>query len=140
MTNGEAVKLVLEAGAMSCGGEVFVTKMPVMRIVDLAQAMIALLAPAFDMDPQKVPLSFIGGRSGEKLYEELLTAEEMSRALETERLFLILPALQGISGKIQYSYRGGPAGLYSETICLGSGTPPDRTGDQGFLDYQWHLG
>ncbi len=30
----------------------------------------------------------------------------MSRALETERLFLILPALQGISGKIQYSYRG----------------------------------
>lgn len=106
MTNEEAIKLVLEAGVMSCGGEVFVTKMPVMRIVDLAQAMIALLAPAFAIDPQKIPIKFIGGRSGEKLYEELLTAEEMSRALETERLFLILPALQGISGKIQYSYRG----------------------------------
>ena len=106
MTNEEAVKLVLEAGVMSCGGEVFVTKMPVMRIVDLAQAMVTLLAPAFAIDPQKIPLRFIGGRPGEKLYEELLTAEEMSRALETERLFLILPALQGISGKIQYSYRG----------------------------------
>jgi FlaA1/EpsC-like NDP-sugar epimerase len=106
MTNEEAVKLVLEAGIMSCGGEVFVTKMPVMRIVDLAQAMIALLAPVYGLDPLKIPVRFIGGRSGEKLYEELLTEEEMSRALETEHLFLILPTLQEITRKIQYSYRG----------------------------------
>jgi FlaA1/EpsC-like NDP-sugar epimerase len=106
MTNEEAVRLVLEACFMSCGGEVFVTKMPVMRIPDLAQAMIALLAPVYGIDSQKIPTRFVGVRSGEKLYEELLTAEEMGRALETEHMFAVLPALQGISRKIHYSYRG----------------------------------
>ena len=105
MTNQEAVRLVLQACVMTCGGEVFVTKMPVMRIVDLAQAMIKLLAPAYGLDPQKIPVRFIGIRSGEKLYEELLTTEEMSRALETKHMFAILPTLPDFSGKIQYSYQ-----------------------------------
>ncbi|MFZ2087366.1 MAG: SDR family NAD(P)-dependent oxidoreductase [Desulfobaccales bacterium] len=105
MTNKEAVRLVLEACVMTCGGEVFVTKMPVMRISDLAQAMTCLLAPAYGFDPQKVPACFIGIRSGEKLYEELLTMEEMGRALETKHMFAILPTLQNFHVKIQYSYQ-----------------------------------
>jgi FlaA1/EpsC-like NDP-sugar epimerase len=106
MTNEEAVRLVLEACAMTCGGEVFVTKMPVMRIKDLARAMIALLAPMYGWDPQDIPIQFMGVRSGEKLYEELLTVEETVRVLETERMFAILPSLQGFSGKVQYNYKG----------------------------------
>jgi FlaA1/EpsC-like NDP-sugar epimerase len=106
MTNKEAVKLVLEACVMACGGEVFVTKMPVMRIPDLAKAMVALLAPVYDLDPQKILMRFIGIRPGEKLYEELLTTEEMSRALETDHMFVVLPVLPSISGKIQYIYKG----------------------------------
>jgi FlaA1/EpsC-like NDP-sugar epimerase len=106
MTNEEAVRLVLEACAMTCGGEVFVTKMPVMRILDLAKAMIALLAPVYGLEPHEVRTRFIGVRSGEKLYEELLTVEEMGRVLETERMFAILPSLQGFSGKVQYNYKG----------------------------------
>jgi FlaA1/EpsC-like NDP-sugar epimerase len=106
MTNEEAVKLVLEACVMACGGEVFVTKMPVMRIPDLAKAMIALLAPVYGLDPQKILMRFIGIRPGEKLYEELLTTEEMSRALETDHMFVVLPVLPSISGKIQYIYKG----------------------------------
>jgi FlaA1/EpsC-like NDP-sugar epimerase len=106
MTLKEAVKLVLEACVMSCGGEVFVTKMPVMRIPDLAQAMIKLLAPEYGFVPKKIPIRFIGVRSGEKLYEELLTVEEMDRALETENMFVILPFHQSFYGKIQYSYKG----------------------------------
>jgi FlaA1/EpsC-like NDP-sugar epimerase len=106
MTNEEAVKLVLEASVMACGGEVFVTKMPVMRIPDLAKAMVALLAPVYGLDPQKILTRFIGIRPGEKLYEELLTTEEMSRALETDHMFVVLPVLPSISGKIQYIYKG----------------------------------
>jgi FlaA1/EpsC-like NDP-sugar epimerase len=68
--------------------------------------MIALLAPAYGFDPQKIPMRFIGIRSGEKLFEELLTSEEMSRALETEHMVVILPSLQGFTGKIHYSYKG----------------------------------
>jgi FlaA1/EpsC-like NDP-sugar epimerase len=106
MTLKEAVKLVLEACVISCGGEVFVTKMPVMRIPDLAQAMIELLAPAYGFVPKKIPIRFMGVRSGEKLYEELLTVEEMDRALETENMFVILPFHQSFYRKIQYSYKG----------------------------------
>ena len=105
MTNEEAVRLVLEACAMTCGGEVFVTKMPVMRIVDLARAMTALLAPMYGWEPHDIPIQFVGVRSGEKLYEELLTVEETVRVLETERMFAILPSLQGFSGKVQYNYK-----------------------------------
>jgi FlaA1/EpsC-like NDP-sugar epimerase len=105
MTNEEAVRLVLEACAMTCGGEVFVTKMPVMRIMDLARAMIALLAPIYGRNSQEIPLRFVGIRSGEKLYEELLTVEETVRVLETERMFAILPSLQGFSDKVQYNYK-----------------------------------
>lgn len=106
MTTREAVKLVLEASVLACGGEVFVTKMPVMRIVDLAQAMIDLLAPAYGFSPQEISLKIVGVRSGERLHEELLTAEEMDRTLETERLFVILPSLQGLAGTTSYSYHG----------------------------------
>lgn len=106
MTNKEAVKLVLEACLMACGGEVFVTKMPVMRIPDLAQAMIVLLAPAYGFDPQEISIQFVGARSGEKLYEELLTIEEMGRALETDRMFAILPSLSSISPHGHYNYKG----------------------------------
>jgi len=106
MTSKDAVKLVLEACVLACGGEVFVTKMPVMRIVDLAQAMVDLLAPAYGFPPQKIPLQFVGIRSGERLHEELLTVQEMDRTLETERLFVVLPSLRGLAGKTNYSYKG----------------------------------
>jgi FlaA1/EpsC-like NDP-sugar epimerase len=106
MTNEEAVKLMLEACVLACGGEVFVTKMPVMRIVDLAQAMIDLLAPAYGFAPPKIPLQFVGVRSGERLHEELLTVEEMDRTLETDRLFVVLPSLRELSGKTRYNYQG----------------------------------
>jgi FlaA1/EpsC-like NDP-sugar epimerase len=106
MTNEEAVRLVLEAGAMTCGGEVFVTKMPVMRILDLAQAMVSLLAPLYGWEPHEIRTRFVGVRSGEKLYKELLTVEEMGRVLETERMFAILPSLRGFSEKVQYHYKG----------------------------------
>jgi FlaA1/EpsC-like NDP-sugar epimerase len=69
MTIPEASQLVIQAGAMGRGGEIFVLDMghPV-RIVDLAEEMIRLsgLKPGEDID-----LEFVGLRPGEKLYEEL---------------------------------------------------------------------
>lgn len=70
----EACKLVLEAGTMGNGGEIFVFDMgkPV-KIVDLAKRMIALSGA------KNVEIKFTGLRDGEKLYEEVLNEEEVSK-------------------------------------------------------------
>ncbi len=74
MTIPEACQLVLEAGTMGKGGEIFVFDMGVpVRIVDLAEKMIKL--SGFDPYTQ-IAIEFSGLRPGEKLYEELLSDEE----------------------------------------------------------------
>jgi len=82
MTIPEAVELVLRAGAMAEGGEVFVLDMgePV-RIYDLAVKMINLsgLQVLDEKNPNgDIPIDIIGLRPGEKLYEELLVGGEFS--------------------------------------------------------------
>ena len=74
MTIPEACQLVLEAGAMGKGGEIFVFDMgkPV-KIVDLAYKMIRLAGKVPEADIQVV---YSGLRPGEKLYEELLNNSE----------------------------------------------------------------
>ncbi len=74
MTIPEAVLLVMQAGEMGRGGEVFVLDMgdPV-KIVDMAKQLIRL----HGLEPEKdIPIEFIGMRPGEKMFEELLKAEE----------------------------------------------------------------
>ena len=70
----EACKLVLEAGTMGHGGEIFVFDMgkPV-KIVDLAKRMISLSGA------KNVEIKFTGLRDGEKLYEEVLNAQETTK-------------------------------------------------------------
>ena len=79
MTIKEACQLVLEAGAMGRGGETYIFDMgKQVKIVDLAFKMIRLN----DLEPETdIKIKYIGLRSGEKLYEELLT--DASRILPT---------------------------------------------------------
>ena len=80
MTIPESVALVLQAGAMGTGGEVFVLDMgePV-RIVDLATDMIRLSGLTLGED---IEIRFSGVRPGEKLYEELFFSEENAERTE----------------------------------------------------------
>lgn len=95
MTKEEAVALVAEAAQVAEGGEVFVTKMPVMRIVDVVTALQRMLAPQFDCAPEDFKVKVVGKRPGEKVYEELLSDEECSRSRETQKFFVIRPAVAG---------------------------------------------
>lgn len=89
MTIPEAVHLVIQAGAMAKGGEVFVLDMgePV-RIVDLAINLIRFsgLEPGKDIE-----IKITGIRPGEKLFEELLTAEEGSDSTRHKRIYIARP-------------------------------------------------
>ncbi len=89
MTIPEAVQLVIQAGAMGRGGEVFVLDMgkPV-KIVDLARDLIALSGLEPEVD---IAIEFTGLRPGEKLYEELLTAEEGVNATRHAQIFVARP-------------------------------------------------
>jgi len=86
MLNSEACLLVMEAGAIGKGGEVFVLDMgkPI-RILDLAREMIKLAG--FEPD-KEIPITFIGPRPGEKLFEEVLTAEEGTSATKYKRILI----------------------------------------------------
>ena len=98
MSVEEAVELVLNSVTEAKGGEVFVTKMPVMKIEDLAIAMIEELAP------NEIEVTEIGSKPGEKLYEELMSDEETRRTIELDKFFSVLPAFRGIYSDIDYNY------------------------------------
>jgi UDP-N-acetylglucosamine 4,6-dehydratase len=80
ITLPQAVDLVLHALATMEGGEIFIPKIPSMRVVDLAAAM----APG-------MPRDIIGIRPGEKLHELMITADESRHAIDSGSTFVVLP-------------------------------------------------
>ena len=112
MSIEEAVELVIRSCAFARGGEVFITKMPVIRIEDLAKVMIEELSLAYARKASDIGIEVIGSKPGEKLYEELMSDEETRRAVELEEFFSVLPAFRGIYGDIDYTYPG----LLNDTV------------------------
>lgn len=104
MSIQDAVRLIIDSADIAQGGEVFITKMPVLRIRDLAEVMIEQLAPVYGHDPRSVEIQIIGTKPGEKLYEELMSQEETRRAVELSRYFAVLPAFRGLYRDIDYGY------------------------------------
>jgi len=82
ITLNQGVNFVLSSLAMMQGGEIFVPKIPSMKVVDLANA----LAP-------ELPTEIIGIRPGEKLHEMLVTEDEARTTFELEDRYVIEPSL-----------------------------------------------
>jgi FlaA1/EpsC-like NDP-sugar epimerase len=87
MTIPEAAQLILQAGALGQGGEIFILKMgtPV-KIVDMARDLIRLSGREPDKD---VKITFIGLRDGEKLYEELISVGEGIVPTKHEKIMVL---------------------------------------------------
>jgi FlaA1/EpsC-like NDP-sugar epimerase len=93
MSTGEAVDLMLRTTELAKGGEVFILKMPAIKIEALLNVLIRKYAPKYGLDPEMIKVKKVGIKPGEKLFEELMTNEESSRAYETDKMFIVLPPL-----------------------------------------------
>lgn len=148
MTIPEAAQLVVQAGALGRGGEVFLLDMgKPARIADLARRMIEMTPVA---DGRTVEVRYIGLRPGEKLYEELLTDEELSRPTSHPKVFrarevapapaVIEAALARLEALLQHQdaaraldvlrslvpdFRGGQSGLRAVAEPV-EAAPPER--------------
>lgn len=104
MSIQEAVRLVMESATLAMGGEVFITKMPVIRIIDLAEVMVQEMAPSYGYSPDDIEIKIIGVMPGEKMYEELMNNEETRRTWELKNYFTVFPAFRGMYQNIDYNY------------------------------------
>lgn len=93
MTIPEACQLVLEAGAMGSGGEIFIFDMgqPV-KIIDLAKKMIRL---AGYIPEKEIDIKVVGLRPGEKLYEELLNDSAKTLTTHHEKIMIAVETFNG---------------------------------------------
>lgn len=138
MTIPEAAQLVLQAGAMGEGGDVFVLDMgkPV-KIVDLARRMIRLSGLTVKDDAHAsgdIEIQVVGLRPGEKLYEELLIGDnpettDHARIMKAHERFLpweqLMPHLLSLRGAAK---RGDAQGIHEVLTALVSGyVPPGGT-------------
>lgn len=111
MSLRQATELTLKAMQIAQGGEIFVLKMPIIQLMDLAKIVIDQTCSRLGIEPSSIFVDEIGLRPGEKMYEELMTEEESRNALETVSMFIIQNSfmeqrnyLNAVPAKVQ-SYR-----------------------------------
>jgi FlaA1/EpsC-like NDP-sugar epimerase len=133
MTIPEAAQLVIQAGAMAKGGEIFVLDMgkPI-KIYDLAKKLIELSG----FEPNAgIEIQFIGLRPGEKMYEELMLEEEGLRTTQNNKIFITDPVFTDyelLRGKIEeiakfdFNYREKVMDYLVDIISLAKGCGNNR--------------
>lgn len=89
MKTSEAVDLILKITEISNGGEIFVLKMPAVKIGDLAAVIIDEYFRENPATPNAVKTNIIGKRPGEKMYEKLLSDDESGFAFENDDMIMI---------------------------------------------------
>lgn len=89
MSMSQAVELTMKACTLARGGEVFVLKMPVITLRDLGEVVIQEVCDKYNIDADKIDIKTIGLRPGEKMFEELMSEDEASKAIELEDMYVI---------------------------------------------------
>ncbi|MDU4695594.1 MAG: UDP-N-acetylglucosamine 4,6-dehydratase family protein [Paenibacillus sp.] len=88
MTPSQAIELILKANELAEGGEVFVLKMPLIRLGDLAEVVIETMKQRYAIE-DPIRIEEIGLRPGEKRFEELMTDDEVREAYETDEMYIL---------------------------------------------------
>jgi len=94
MSIKNTVDLVFLATLMAKGGEIFIFKMPVVRLGDLTEVIIDKYSDLYGCNKDEIHTKIIGNRAGEKIFEELMTESESEIAFETEDMLIIPPQVE----------------------------------------------
>ncbi len=89
MKISDAADFIVKAGILAKGREIFIPKMPALRIDDLANALIENVTLRHGKNAPKIRKKIIGIRPGEKLYESLITSEEAMFVHENNSMFIL---------------------------------------------------
>lgn len=111
ITLDQGVDLVWHAFSDAVGGEIYVKKIPSMNVTDIARA----------VDPDAL-LEFVGIRPGEKLHEQMISAEDAAHTYDLGDHYKILPAINNWN---EDPKRIGDGTLVSEDFCYSSDNNPD---------------
>jgi len=94
MSISNTIDLVFKATLISKGGEIFILKMPVIKMGDLVDVLVEYYAQKHGINKETIKKTFIGPRPGEKKFEELLNESETKRVFETEDMLVIPPQIE----------------------------------------------
>jgi len=111
MSLNQATNLTIKALKEAKGGEVFVLKMPVIKLGDLANLLIEETCEKYGIKREEISVEVIGLRPGEKMYEELMTNDESIEAWELSDMYII-PGVSNIGGRHSNRIKCNP-GTYS---------------------------
>lgn len=116
ITLQQGVNLVMDGFARMYGGEIFVPKIPSIRITDLAEA----IAPG-------LPHRNIGIRPGEKLHEQMIPIDDAYRTIEFDDHYVITPTIQFIDASVRFDKNrlGEHGAPVPKNFYYDSGTNPD---------------
>ncbi len=114
MTPGQAVKLIIKSCEISVGGELFILKMPVLKLDELAQVIVEEVKKKYNVQ-KKVKIDIIGLRAGERLHEELMTIEESQYAKDLGDMYSVIPTTfnSDFYRKVYNKYKSCEIGSYS---------------------------
>lgn len=93
MTLSQAVELIMDAGEKALGGEVFILKMHVIKLYDLAEVVVEEISSKFNIEKEEVELQTIGLRAGERKFEELMTKEESENAFDLGNMYSVISSI-----------------------------------------------
>ena len=93
MTLSQAVELIMDAGKISIGGEVFVLKMPVIKLYDLAEVVLEETCSKLNIKKEEIELQAIGLRAGERRFEELMSKDESECAFDLGSMYSVVSSI-----------------------------------------------
>lgn len=94
MSKENAIELIFKATLMARGGEVFILKMPVIELGNLADVAISSFSQKYHLNEDDIKRERIEMRPGEKMFEELVSEKEGSKLFETEDMLIVPPQIE----------------------------------------------